>query len=103
MSLTGNIDPVNDELLTVREVSEKTRCSTEAVRRWMITGVGDGIQLDAVRIGRRMFTSVEALRRFISRTSGCPEDDAPNYRFRSRSYQHLSNAEVKRRLEAYGL
>ena len=103
MSLTGNIDPVNDELLTVREVGERTRCSDEAVRRWMITGVCGGIQLDAIRIGRRLFTSVDALRRFVAQTSGCLEDDVPNYRFRSSRYQHLSRKEVDRRLEAYGL
>jgi Protein of unknown function (DUF1580) len=66
------IDIETEQLLSLRAAAEWLAARTASrpphintMRRWVLIGV-DGAVLDAVRIGHRTFTSIEALQRFAT-------------------------------------
>jgi hypothetical protein len=66
------IDIETEQLLSLRAAAEWLAARTASppphintLRRWVLIGV-DGVVLDAVRIGHRTFTSIEALQRFAT-------------------------------------
>ena len=65
------IDPETEHLIPLAQAAEilpKSRSGSRihptTLRRWTTDGV-DGVVLEAVKIGRRLFTSKEAVRRFV--------------------------------------
>ena len=94
MGITGNIDAHSEDLLAAGDVCTILggRVSWQTVNRWMTTGVKGGeVNLDAVRIGRRLFTSRQALDRFC-RSQGTPGASEP-----------LGRAAMEREFKARGL
>jgi hypothetical protein len=76
------IDIETEQLLTFRAAAEwlAARTGTPApsqntLRRWALVGLR-GVVLDAVRVGRWPYTSVEALQRFVS-ARDAPDRPAP--------------------------
>ena len=78
------IDVNSETLLTVRQVARRIPgqrgkpINISAIYRWIQRGV-DGRRLEAVRIGGRFYTSVEALERFsepLGVSEGQPTADA---------------------------
>lgn len=70
------IDPETEQLIPLAEVAVILPKSREGksihpttLRRWTTEGVG-GVTLEAVKIGRRLFTSKEAVSRFIRQQAG---------------------------------
>ena len=104
MSLTGNVDPINEKLLSASEVSKLFKVSYYAVHRWMIHGI-QGVQLDAIRSGRLLYTSEDAVRRFVAESSGCQSvpDSYPTLKFKpTNNSKRLSQKEINRQLKAAG-
>lgn len=76
------------------------RVNPQTVWRWHRVGVS-GVTLEAIKIGRRVFTSKAALDRFIRATSGAPaasdptegrtEERAPRHRDASSADELIAN------------
>ena len=81
------IDTQRETLITLRQAAQRLpgrdaeNVSVQTVRRWMKQGVyGDAerlVRLEWVRVGCRLCTSVEALDRFMRRTSGFSDPTPP--------------------------
>jgi hypothetical protein len=67
---------VTECVLTLREVSERYDVSYSTAHRWATRGV-NGIRLEAVRLGRRFITSVEALERWGQRLADATRPPDP--------------------------
>ena len=100
------IDVATEELLTLRQAAKALPPSNRTGRplhisalwRWYKSGIlapnGTRVRLEVVRVGGTLATSVEALQRFIQRTSrtAAPQTESPGH-------TTLSN-DRKRRLRA---
>jgi hypothetical protein len=107
------IDLEDEKLITLRAAGQmlppgrlgKPR-SEGCVRRWIVTGVklpsGERLRLEAVRIGGRWLTSVEALQRFAARQT--PEAlDEPAPLPRSVDERQRASEAAAKALEAMGV
>lgn len=61
------IDLTDETRISLREAARREGVDYETVRRWISQGVRGGVCLEWFPRGGRMFTSVEALRRFYRR------------------------------------
>jgi hypothetical protein len=67
------IDIENDELMTINDAREWIAGRTgsmptrNTLQNWIGRGMQDGHKLEVIRIGVRVFTSMEALKRFMTR------------------------------------
>lgn len=71
------IDISQDEILPIEQarlwLGERLGAAPSRVsfRRWITSGI-KGVVLDSILVGGRRFTSMEAINKFISATSGAP-------------------------------
>ena len=91
MSITGNIDVDAPDLISAGDVCEllNGRVSWQTVNRWMVSGIRGGtVQLDAIRIGRRLFTTRSALQQFVEEMSADVDATVPRRSKAARTSEH---------------
>jgi hypothetical protein len=79
------IDIATEKLLAVEDIPHYVPCSLKTGRRisdvtawrWITRGIS-GVRLDALRLGKRWFTSQEALGRFGAELAACSRSDTPS-------------------------
>ena len=88
------IDVLNDKLLTLQQATKRVpgKPHVSTVFRWTANG-----KLDSVKVGGKRFTSVEAILRFIEKSTGQKLRSKPTRQRRTQ----LANAE--RELQADGI
>ncbi len=108
------IDPNVEQLLSLTDAAKKVprigrrKVHTSTIYRWCRRGI-KGVQLEYVRIGRRMATTAEALARFFNRLAEADRQVRPASPVRLPSGSHSPAerarqiAEAERRLDEAGL
>jgi len=94
------IDLQNETVLLLREAAKRlpVRPHTSTLHRWA-RGLKDGRRLETVKMGGKVFTSVEACVRFASPSGG--EPSLVNWKS---SVRHISNLDIiDHELEKEGL
>lgn len=61
------IDLTAETRVSIREAAQREGVDYETVRRWIDQGVRGGVRLEWFPRGGRMFTTIEALKRFYGR------------------------------------
>ena len=86
-------DPQSEPLIPINKVPEFRHVSPPTRWRWALSG-----HLECVRLGRRLFTTASAVRRFLdaNRVTPCPQSPPPASR--RPAERAAATAEVRRRL-----
>lgn len=94
------IDVASEKLLTIEQAAEKLLVTKQIVMRWIRSGTGKGVKLEAIKFGTHWRTSEEALQRFGNRSTQNNEPAPPTF---SPSFRQRQNEAAKAALElAFG-
>ena len=104
------IDIENERVIPIREAPKHIpgRPNVSTAYRWMtdgvkVSGTNERVRLETVKVGGQRFTSIEAIQRFIARTTAAsPGDSAPPPRPTTRQ-REAAIRQAERELERAGV
>jgi hypothetical protein len=108
------IDLASEHLISLRDAARRLPAgrrgrpvTLSCLFRWVTEGVtapgGSRVRLEAVRLGGRWLTTVEALQRFAEAQTPAPRAPAPARRPRSPAARERAAARAERELDRIGI
>ena len=91
---------LSERRLTLPQAAHRIGVNPSTCWRWSLKGVRD-IRLETFSIGAKRFTTVEAIERFVERTTAAANGAAPKARTNRQRQAAIRRAEAK--LDALGI